>query len=107
MDTRDFVAMIKQYAVDDVVQQVVNGLKAPRLPTRLQANHSQVKQSISKWINDHSLVEQYRSEWFNLLTADDQRMISEILEECAERAVANFFALLDGVGGEYEGVFEI
>jgi hypothetical protein len=34
-------------------------------------------------------------------------MIRDILEDCAETAVASFFALLDGVGGSYGGIFEI
>lgn len=34
-------------------------------------------------------------------------MVRAILEDCAERAVASFFTLLDGVGGSHEGVFEV
>lgn len=34
-------------------------------------------------------------------------MIRDILEDCAETAIASFFTLLDGVGGNYEGVFQI
>jgi hypothetical protein len=37
----------------------------------------------------------------------DQRMIRDILKDDAQSAVANFFSSLGGVGGSYEGVFEI
>ena len=107
MDSRQFVVMTKQYAVDEVVVEVVGALKAPRLPADQQVVHNDVEQSISKWINDHSLVERQRSEWFNQLTEESRKMVRAILEDCAERAVASFFTLLDGVGGAYEGVFEV
>src|ERR1019366_7525962 len=107
MDSREFVAITKQCAVDEVVEQTVDSLKAPRLPNPLQEPHGPVEQSISQWINDRSLVKQHRSEWFNRLTEDEQAMIRDILEDCAETAVASFFTLLDGVGGNYEGVFQI
>jgi hypothetical protein len=99
MDSRQFVVMTKQYAVDEVVKEVVGALKAPRLPADLQIAHNHVEPSISKWINDHSLVERQRSEWFNQLTEENRKMVRAILEDCAERAVASFFTLLDGVGG--------
>lgn len=38
---------------------------------------------------------------------DEQKLMGNILEECAERVLANFFCLVDGVGGNYESVFEI
>lgn len=107
MDNREFVVMTKQYAVNDVVEECVNALKAPRLPKHLPVPRGPVEESITRWITDHSLVEQQRSEWFNLLTEEHQKMVRAILEDCAERAVASLFTLLDGVGGAYEGVFEI
>jgi len=107
MDNREFVVMTKQYAVNDVVEECVNALKAPRLPKHLPVPRDPVEESISRWITDHSFVEQQRSEWFNLLTGENQRMVRAILKDCAERALASFFTLLDGVGGAYEGVFEI
>jgi hypothetical protein len=107
MDSRQFVAMTKQYAVDKVVEEVVGALKKPRLPAEQQVAHNDVEPSISMWMNDHSLVERQRAEWFNQLTEENRKMVRAILEDCAERAVASFFILLDGVGGVYEGVFEV
>jgi hypothetical protein len=103
MDAREFVAMTKQYAMDDVVEQVVKTLKAPRLPNRSKGSSGPA----SQWIEAHSLTKKHRSEWFNGLTEDERRMIRDILADCAERVLASFFTLLDGVGGSYEGVFEI
>jgi hypothetical protein len=107
MDNREFVVRTKQYAVDDVVNQIFNTLKTPRPAKHLDRSGSPVEQDISQWINGHSLLEQRRSEWFNRLKENDQRTIRDILEDCAELAVASFFTFLDGVGGSYEGVFEI
>lgn len=99
--------MIKQYAVDQVVEQAINSLGTSRLPIPLRENAAVVEQSISQWIHHRSLVKQRRSEWFNRLTEDDRMMIRDILEDCAEMAIGSFFTLLDGVGGTSEGVFQI
>lgn len=107
MDSRGFVMMAKQYAVDEVVRDCVKELKSPRLPKRSPAPRGQVEKSIRQWVNDRSRIERRRSDWFSRLAQSDQRLIGDILEECAERALANFFCLVDGVGGNYEGVFEI
>ena len=107
MDGRKFALMAKQYAVDGVVKEVVNELKGPRLPKKSKESSNPVEQSISKWISSHALVAKKRSEWFNQLPKEEQGILKEILENCAEMSVANFFCLLDGVGGPYEGVFEI
>ena len=34
-------------------------------------------------------------------------MVSGMLQECAELSVSSLFALIDGVAGDYKGVFEI
>ena len=99
--------MTKQYAVDQVVEQAINSLGTPGLPKPSRENADMVEQSISQRIHDRSLVEQRRSEWFNRLTEHDRMMIRDILEDCAEMAIGSFFTLLDGVGGNYEGVFQI
>jgi hypothetical protein len=107
MDSCEFVVKTKQYAVDDTVNQIFKTLTTPRPAKRLHGSGSPVEQDISQWINDHSLLEQRRSEWFNRLKEDDQVMIRDFLEDCAELAVASFFTFLDGVGESYEEIFEI
>jgi hypothetical protein len=82
--------MTKRYAVDDVVQQIIRTLEAPQLPKLPPDSDSPVEQSISKWFNDHSLLQRRRSEWFNHLAEDDQRMIRDILEDCAEMSAGKF-----------------
>lgn len=107
MDSCEFVMIAKQYAVDEVVRECVKELKSPRPPKGSPAPRSLVEESIRQWLNDRSLVEQRRSDWFKRLAEDDQRLMRNILEECAEKVLASFFCLVDGVGGNYEGVFEI
>jgi hypothetical protein len=107
MDNREFVLMAKRYAVDEIVQMCVNRLKTPQLPKSSAEPRGPAEESITRWLNYHSAVEQRRSEWFNRLAEDEQKMIRSILEECAEMALANFFCLVDGVQGNYKGVFEI
>jgi REP element-mobilizing transposase RayT len=58
-------------------------------------------------LNYHSAVERRQTEWFSRLTDDERKMIRNILEDCAERTLANFFCLVDGAAGNYKGVFEI
>jgi len=45
--------------------------------------------------------------WFHRLSQDEQKIVENILRECAERTLANLLCLLDGVDGSYQGVFEI
>ena len=109
MDSREFVAMTKQYAVDDVVDACVTELRVPK--PKLQDvppfPRGPMEESISRWIDEHALVKRQRSEWFNRLTTHDQNFIRDILRDCAEKVLGNFFCFVDGVGGDYEGVFEI
>ena len=107
MDNREFIAIAKEYAVDDVVRICVNALKATRLPKGSPVIRGPVEEDIARWMNDHSRVEQNRSEWFNRLTEEEQKLIKDMLEDCAERTLGNFLCLVDGVGGNYKGVFEI
>lgn len=105
MDSRELVVMVKRYAVDDIVESFVGTLKSPRSGLPDAANPS--ANDTLRFVDKHSVVHQRRSAWYGRLTPDDRAMIGELLEDCAEAAVANVFTLLDGVGGSYEGVFEI
>jgi hypothetical protein len=108
MNNREFAVMAKRHAVDEVAEEVVNNLGNPRLPPHRQVSSGDlIGQSIQKWIHGHSQIERRRSEWFNRLTNEDQETLAEILRDCAEKAVWNILCLIDGVGGAYEGVFEI
>jgi hypothetical protein len=108
MNNREFAAMAKRHAVDEVADEVVDNLENPRLTPHRQVDPGDlIGQSIQKWIDRHSQIKQRRSEWFHRLTNDDQETLREILKDCAEKAVGNLFCLIDGVGGAYEGVFEI
>lgn len=107
MNSHEFVVMAKRYAIDDVIRECLNELKTPRLPEHSPPPRGQIEESLTRWLNDHSAVQRRRSEWFKNLSADEQRIVKNMMEECAERALGNLFCLVDGVGGDYEGVFEI
>jgi hypothetical protein len=107
MDNREFVVMAKRYAVDDVIRECLNELRTPRPPERSPAPRGPIEEGMARWLNDRSVVGRCRSDWFNRLSGDEQRLVGNILEECAERTLENLFCLVDGVGGGYEGVFEI
>ena len=106
MDNRKFVAMVKKEAVDDVVKIIVNGLGSP--PSLFTAKpNDEIGQSVATFRNKAGAEKRNQSEWFKRLNKDEQGVVQRLLEECAELAVANLFTLIDGVGGNYEGVFEI
>ena len=85
----------------------VEKLKAPQLPKSPAGPRGPVEEGLTQWLNYHSAVGRRQAEWFSRLTDDERKMIRNILEDCAERTLANFFCLVDGVGGNYKGAFEI
>jgi hypothetical protein len=107
LDSREFVAKTKRYAVDDTVELILKSLKSPRLPNVSNGADDTVDPSISQWMEESSRKEQSRSDWLKRLSADDQIIFRNILEECAEKTVFGMFCFIDGVGGDSEGVFEI
>jgi hypothetical protein len=106
MDNRKFVAVVRKEAVDKVVKIVVNGLETPP-PLFTAKPNDEIGQTVVTFRNKAGAEKRNQSEWFKHLNKDEQGIVQRLLEECAELAVANFFTLIDGVGGSYEGVFEI
>ena len=45
--------------------------------------------------------------WFSGLDEEGQQTFKELLQECAEATSFHFFNLINGTGGDFEGVFEI
>lgn len=107
MDNYEFVKMTKRYAVDGVVQEMAARLKSPRLMNEQSKPIGDLEKALAQWVADAGRAQQHRSEWFNRLSEPDQKMVMGLLEDAAANAIANFFALLDGVGGSFEGTFEI
>jgi hypothetical protein len=107
MNSREFVRIVKQEAVDYVVRSISNTLRSP-LPLRPEPDLGDpIKHSIADFYNTGAAVEQRRSAWFQQLSEEQQTMLAGILRDCAELSAHSFCGLIDGVGGGYEGVFEL
>jgi hypothetical protein len=107
MDSRQFALLAKQHAVNEVVERLMKSLRTPYKIPHETAAKAPLEDSLSSWLEAQSLVQRQRSEWFSRLAEEDQKVIATILTECAELSVSSLFALIDGVAGDYEGVFEI
>jgi len=106
MDSRQF-ALLAKHAVNEVVEQLIKSLRTPHTIPRRTAAKTPLDDSLSSWLEAQSRVQQQRSEWFSRLAEDDQDVVAAILQECAELSASSLFALIDGVAGDYKGVFEI
>jgi hypothetical protein len=106
MKSRDFVQMVKRYSVDDVVEETIKELQTPRRPPQTQSS-GVIGRSISQWENKRFAISKGRSEWFNGLPEKEKGVFQDILQDCVQNAVTTLFTMIDGVGGPYEGVFEI
>src|SRR5262245_30614463 len=107
MDSRQFALLAKQHAIHEVVEQLITSLRTPHTIPHRTAAKTPLDDSLSSWLEAQSRVQQERSEWFSRLAEDDQEVVAAILQECAELCVSSLFALIDGVAGDYQGVFEI
>jgi hypothetical protein len=107
MTNREFVALAKRYAVDEVVEATIKQLKFAPPIKPVDPNDSEMNQSISHWINDQWGTKARQSKWFLQLSQEGQEIVGKIIHECAENAVVSMLTLFDGVGSEYEGIFEI
>lgn len=109
MDSHEFVKLAKQEAVDSSLSIIMNNLKSPRAPRPIASGHPAGSPSewIDTWFNQGAIKEQRQAAWFASLNADDQATFMSLLEECAELSGLGFFTLIDGAGGDCDGVFEI
>jgi len=106
MEAREFVRYAKSYAADDSVKMVLRELKSPRTFPKTESKDP-IQRGISDWLEQKQLSKKNQSEWFASLSEEGQTNIRQLLQECSELTLFQFFALIDGIGGEYEGVFEI
>lgn len=104
-----FAEMVKREAVDPTVGDILKTLKNPRSPRPVPDGNSQdpIRAATAKWLNDAALSGQRRAAWFAQLDEEGQRILKELLQECAEATTLHFLNLIDGTGGSFEGVFEI
>lgn len=107
MDSRDFIRMLKHEAVDGAIQSTLRSLRSPRVPQPVPDPGNSVQKSIADRFNAGAEREQAQSTWFRSLSAEHQAMLISLLEECVESCALSVCTLIDGVGGPWEGVFEL
>ena len=109
MDNREFVRLAKREAIDSAVKNILGKLNAPRANGPLPAVQADdiVAAPIDRWFNEGAIRQQRQAAWFASLDAEGQETLRGLLEECAELSGYGFFTLIDGVGGDSEGVFEL
>jgi hypothetical protein len=107
MDARTFALMIKRFAVDGTAQTEIQELESPRLPNRAARQTDPVSQKISEGFGRQAATQQKRSDWFLSLSESDRTIIRALINDCAEKTAFSLMCLIDGVGGEFDGVFEI
>ena len=108
MDAREFVALVKHDAVDGALNGIATSLSAALVePTIPPTEESVVTQAISDFVYRGKLQEYQRARWFQALGTDDQNRILALIRDTAELTGFGVLAILDGVGGDALGVFEI
>lgn len=107
MDNREFVELIKKEAVDEVLKIIVKRLHSPRPCIEPRDGDNSIGQSMTNFANQGALREQRQSKWFQQLPDEDKGIFLEILGDSAEFSCGSFFTVIDGVGGDFPGVFEI
>src|SRR3974390_2592189 len=107
MDRRDFARLVKEEAIDAVVRDTLNHLNSPRIPNPASQSTDLIQTSMAAFFDKVAIEQQRRATWFRQLNVEQQSILVEILRDCAELSAFNFCCLIDGVGGKYEGTFEI
>jgi hypothetical protein len=107
MDGHEFVRILKHEAVDEAVRITLQKLESPRLPQPLPESDDLIEKGIAEFFNQGAVAQQRKAAWFRGLGDDQQATLVEILNECTELSALSVCALLDGVGGPYEGTFEL
>jgi hypothetical protein len=106
MEANGFVKYAKRYAVDDTVVSMLRELASPRISPKSEPQN-EIQRSISEYVQRAEEKAQQQSAWFLSLETYGQQQVRNLLQECAEHTLLSFFCLLDGVGGQLDGVFEI
>jgi len=104
---REFVRMLKHEVMDATVHSVLKSLSSPRSPRPVPTSPDPIQRSMAEFFNRGAERQQQRAAWFRSLSPEQQGMLSSLLEECAEMSTLSFCTLIDGVGGPWDGAFEI
>jgi hypothetical protein len=86
---REFVQIVKQHASDGIGEET---LKSAQKSYPFETDPDR-----SGRIRD----------FIKNLSASDRQTLALLLQDTGERAVGDFFSVLDGVGGSYSGTFRI
>ena len=89
LGSRDFVNILKQHASDGVGLEVIK--------SALRPNPFDSSPQRSKRIR----------EFIEGLSESDRETLSSLLQDAAEFSIAGALCVLDGVGGNYNGTFEL
>jgi len=109
INDRQFVQMVKRESVDSTVEIMIKRLKSPRTPQPIPADQDEQSAAAlaGRSFNEGKLKEQQQASWSAGLGDEGQSILRSLLEECAELSTLGFLTLIDGVGGPWEGIFEI
>jgi hypothetical protein len=106
MNSREFIRSVKKYAADDVVAMMLRELTNPRVFPPPEPDGGTYPW-ISDWISKGELRAHRKADWFATLDSEGKQVLQDLLQECSEACLFQTFAYIDGVGGNYNGVFEI
>ena len=107
MDGRDFVRMVKHEAVDDTLRVTIKALESPRQLKPVPDSTDPIQIGIAEFYNKGALDEQRKAAFYRGLTDEQRKVFVEILQDCVELSALSFCCLIDGVGGNWEGVFKV
>lgn len=106
MEAIEFVKYAKEHTVDDTVASMLRELASPRTYPKAEPQN-EIQHRISERVQRAEENAKKQSAWFLDLGIDGRQQLRDLLQECAERTLFNFFCLLEGVSGDLDGVFEI
>ncbi len=100
--------IVKRHAVDGIAESLMIGPR--RLAERpLSGELPSGQQSFrgAAWLDAGILDARETVKWLDQLSEEDRKKIQSLIQECAQATVFHFLNVLDGTGGDFEGVFEV
>jgi hypothetical protein len=107
MDACSFARLVREEAIDATVQAALKQLISPSAPRSITQAADPLHASAAEFFNRGAIEQQRRAAWFQQLNDEQQSIVADILRDCAECSALSFCSLIDGIGGNYEGAFEI
>lgn len=108
MTAREFLQIVKRHAVDGVAESLVSGPKRlAAIPLSTERPPEQPTSVTDAWMDKQITSARETLKWLGQLSENDRNQIRALLQEGSEISVASFLNVLDGTGGDFEGVFEV